>query len=135
MREHGAVAARLALATRAVELEAARLSGSVSPSRLRQLERAAGRARRDAVQAGEWSAAVGGGENLEQEDLPRAEAQVTSGADELAGAMVALRAYARALVPAAIERYRSRLARGREQWDEGITEVWHLAHASNPPIV
>lgn len=141
--EHRAGAARAAAATRAVEVEVSRLSGSTapspSPSQLHRLAAAAREARRATVTAGEWR--VGGGPQeisegtSEEEDLPRAESQVTMGANDLAGAMSALQAYARAPSAAGLASYRSRLEQGREQWNEGATEVWYLAHAPRAPTV
>jgi hypothetical protein len=129
--EHVVGAARAAAATKAVEAEVSRLSSSPTRSQLERLARAAGEGHRNLVQAGEWNVAEGG----EEEDLPRAEAEVTEGANELANAMSALQAYARAPSTAALARYESKLAHGREQWNEGISELWHLAHGSNPPTV
>lgn len=129
---------KAAAATNAVELRASRLSGApASASQLKRLARAAASARRAAVYAGEWSVAAGGegGGVEEEEDLPRAETQVTEGANELARAVAALQAYARAPSAAALARYQNRLASAREEWDEGISEIWHLAHRSNPPTV
>lgn len=127
-----------ATATNTLELRASGLSGAPeSASQLKRLARAAASARRAAVHAGEWSVAAGGegGGAEEEEDLPRAETQATEGANELARAVAALQTYARAPSAAALARYQNKLASGREQWDEGISEIWHLAHRSNPPTV
>ncbi len=135
---HGAAAMRAAAAANTVELRASGLSGApASASQLKRLARAAASARRAAVYAGEWSVAGGGegGGAEEEEDLPRAETQVTEGANELARAVAALQAYTRAPSAAALARYQDQLAGGREKWDEGISEIWHLARRSNPPTV
>ncbi len=131
LNEHAARAARTAAATKAVEAEVSRLSSSPTRPQLERLARAASEAHRNVVQAGEWNVADGG----EEEDLPRAEAEVTEGANELANAMSALLAYARAPSAAALARYESELAHGRERWNEGISQLWYLAHESNPPTV
>ncbi|HSZ04431.1 MAG TPA: hypothetical protein VK778_04420 [Solirubrobacteraceae bacterium] len=136
--EHGAAAKRAAAATKAVEADVSRLSGSPSRSQLQPLTRAAAQARRDDVQAGEWDVAKsgeGGEEGVEEEDLPRAETEATEGANELANAMSALQAYVRAPSTAALAHYRSELAHGQEQWDESVTQLWFLAHEHHPPLV
>jgi hypothetical protein len=131
LNEHVAAAARAAAATKAVEAEVSRLSSSPTRPQLERLARAAGKGHRNVVQAGEWNVAEGG----EEEDLPLAETEVTGGAKELANAISALRAYARAPSAAALARCESELAQGREKWNAGISELWYLAHESNPPTV
>lgn len=131
LNEHVAGATRAAAATKAVEADVSRLSNSPTRLQLEALAPAAGEARRNLVQVSEWNVAEGG----EEEDLPRAEAEVTEGASELANAMSALLAYARAPSAAVLARYHSELARGREQWNEGISQIWYLAHESSPPTV
>jgi hypothetical protein len=136
--EHAAAAKRAAAATRVVTDALARLPGSASPSQLEQIAPAAAQARRDDVQAGEWNIAQsgeGGEEGAEEEDLPRAETEATEAADELAKAMSALQAYIRAPSAAALAGYESKLAHGREQWDESVTQLWFLAHKHGPPLV
>ena len=108
------------------------------PLAARRLAHAAAQARRSSVRAGEWNVAKsgeGGEEGVEEEDLPRAETEATEAANQLSGAMSALEAYTRAPSAAALARYESKLAHGREVWDESISEIWHLAHGSSPPIV
>ena len=138
LNEHAVTATRVAVATKAVAAAASRLSRSPSRSQLEQLAHAAAQARRSSVLAGEWNVAKsgeGGEEGVEEEDLPRAETEATESANELAGAMAALEAYTRAPTEAAFARYQSKLAHGREVWDESIAEIWHLANHSSPPIV
>ena len=100
-----------------------------------RLARAAAEAHGDAAQASAWSVAGRGEEGAEEEDVPRAETQVTEGAGELVSAMAALQAYARAPSAASLARYKSRLASGKAQWNEGISQLWYLAHASDPPTL
>ncbi len=133
--EHAAVAARVALATRAVELQVVHLGRVPASAQLRSLARAAAQARTELLRASGWAVAGQGQEGAEEEDVPRAETQVTEGAGELAGAMSALQSYARAPGAAALARYQSRLAQERAQWNEGIAQLWHLAHRSHPPTV
>jgi len=138
LREHGSTAARAAAATKAVELEVSHLAGAPSALQLRELARAAARARREAVRASEWDVAKsgeGGEEGAEEEDLPRAETEATAAAGELAGAMSALAAYVRSPSATALARYTSTLASARRQWNESVSQLWFLAHASDPPTV
>jgi hypothetical protein len=136
--EHAAAARRAAAATGAVADDVSRLPSPPSPSQLQQIVPAAAQARRDDVQAGEWNIAKsgeGGEEGAEEEDLPRAETEATEAADALAGAMSALQTYIRAPSAAALAGYQSKLAHGREQWDESVTQLWFLAHKHGPPLV
>lgn len=132
LNEHVAAATRASAATKAVEVEVSRLSSSPTGPQLERLARTAAEGHRNDVRAGEWNVAAEGGE---EEDLPRAEAEVTEGANDLTDAMSALKAYARAPSAAALARYESELAHGREQWNGGISQLWYLAHRSNPPTV
>jgi hypothetical protein len=135
IHEHGGAAARAAAATKALELDVSRLSSAPTRSQLQRLARAAAEGRRDVVQAGEWNVTEGGEEGAEEEDLPRAEHETTEGASELANATSAAQAYARTPTAAALARYQRELARGREQWNEGISQLWYLGHRANPPTV
>jgi hypothetical protein len=132
LKAHLAGATRVAGSTRAVQAEVSRLSSAPAQRRAQRLMRAAAVGHRDLVQASEWNVAAEGGE---EEVLPRAEAGVTEGATELAHAMTALQAYVRAPSAAALLRYERELARGREQWNEGIAQIWYLAGKANPPTV
>lgn len=133
--EHAVAAARVATAAKTVALEISRLAATPTRTQLTLLARDAAQAQRDAAQADEWSVAGRGEEGAEEEDVPRAETQVTEGAGELAAAMSAAQAYARAPSTAPLAQYRSRLAGGQTQWNEGIAQLWYLAHASDPPTV
>jgi hypothetical protein len=136
--EHGREAVRDAQATRSVEAGASGLTRSTSRPKVHLLSRTAEIARRADVEAGEWNlanAGEGGEEGLEEEDLPRAEVETTEAAGELATAMTALQAYLRTSAPDSLDRYRTELARGRERWNESVTQLWHLAHRSSPPTL
>jgi hypothetical protein len=90
------------------------------------------------VQAGEWNLATsgeGGEEGLEEEDLPRAETETTEAAGELANAMASLQRYVHARTPSALAAYKTELDRGRERWDESVSQLWHLAHRGSPPTL
>jgi hypothetical protein len=131
--DHGAAAVRVAAATKSVEADVARLSSHPGSTQLLLLGRAAALAHRELVAAGEWAVAGQGEEGAEEEDVPRAETQVTEAATEMAGAMTALQGYARAPSTAALARYASKLVPARQQWDEGISQLWFLAHAAGAP--
>jgi hypothetical protein len=133
--EHAGQAARMAAATKAVELEISRLSPAPSSAQLAGLARAAAQAHGDAARASAWNVAGRGEEGAEEEDVPRAETQVTEGAGEMASAMSALQAYAKGPSAASLARYMSELAGGQTQWNEGISQLWYLAHASDPPTI
>ncbi len=133
--EHATVATRAAAATKVVEADVSRLSSAPTRSQLQRLARAAAQGHRDIVLAGEWNVSEAGEAGVEEEDLPRAETETTDGADELADAVSAVQAYARAPDASARASFERELARGREQWNEGIAQVWYLAHESDPPIV
>lgn len=136
LKEHAAGATRAAEATMAVEAQVAQLPSSPTRPQLERLAGVAGHGRRSTVQVGEWNVGEPSvAEGSEEEDLPRAEAQVTEGANELADAMSALQSYVRAPSAAALARYNSELAHGRERWNEGISQLWFLAGRSNPPTV
>lgn len=130
LSEHLAAIRSAAIATRAVEAEVSRLSSPPSRLQLERLTPVAAKGHRSVVGASEWDVAEG-----EEEDLPQAEAEVTEGANELAHATSALLAYARAPGTAALTRDESELAHGREKWNGGISQLWFLAHESNPPTV
>jgi hypothetical protein len=137
--EHIAGAARAATAVKAGEVELAQLPSRPTRAQLERLVRTAGAGRGDVAAAGKWHiveiSPASSEEGAEEEDLPRAESQATQGATELATAMSALQAYARAPSASALARYRSELAAGREQWNEGISQLWYLAHTPNAPTL
>lgn len=136
--EHGATAARTAAAVKVVDGEAALLSSPPTRTQLQRLDQAAARARRAAVRASEWDvskSSEGGEEGVEEEDLPRAESEATTAANELARAMSALQVYLRAPSAPALARYRDELAHAREVWDESVSQLWFLAHRSGVPNI
>ena len=138
--EHAVAARHAAASARALALALARLTYSPGRSGTVLLARVAAEAHRDLLRASEWSVAGQGEEGAEEEDVPRAETQVAEGAGELAEAFSALEAPAAATSvsapsASALARYRSELASGRAQWNEGIAQLWYLAHASHPPTI
>ncbi|HMD56476.1 MAG TPA: hypothetical protein VKG82_03285 [Solirubrobacteraceae bacterium] len=130
-REHAGEAARAAAATRTVQAAVSRLSRPPTQTQLEQLSLDARRGRRDVVPASEWSVT----ENGEEEDVSQAELELNEGATAFLMAMAALRAYARAPRQSELAVYEDQLAHGRERWDQGIRQLWYLAHQPNPPTV
>jgi hypothetical protein len=92
---------------------------------------AARRAKRLVTPATEWQVT----ENGEEEDLSQAELEVNEGAKAYLSVIDALRAARRPPGGPALASYRSQLARGREQWDQGARQLWYLAHRGAPPAV
>jgi hypothetical protein len=134
-REHAVQAARIAATTQAVELEVSRLSPAPTAAQLEQLARAADGAHGESAQASAWNVAGREEEGAEEEDVPRAETQVTEGAGALASAMSVLQDYTRAPSAASLASFKGGLAAGKAQWNEGISQLWYLAHASAPPTL
>jgi hypothetical protein len=135
IQEHGTAASRMAASTRTLELQATRASHSRGSAADARLAQAAVAARREVVKAGEWNPAGGVEAAAEEEDLPRAESEVTDGADDLLDVVATIEAYARAPRASTLARYESELSRAREQWNEGISELWFLARRSGPPTI
>jgi hypothetical protein len=137
--EHLTEASRVAAAINADELDLTQLGPHPTRAQLARLLRTVSAGRGDVVAAGEWhTVAISAArveEGGEEEDIPRAETQATEGASELAAALSALQSYARAPSARALASYRSELATGREQWNEGIAQLWHLAHMSRAPTI
>jgi hypothetical protein len=131
--EHAKAAASVAVATQAVELEISRLSTSPTRSQLARLAAEASQTHTRLLRVSGWQVAGQGEEGAEEEDLPRAETQVAEGAEALAAAMSLLGSYARLPAAVTLANYRSRLASGRISWNEGISQLWYLAHKSTPP--
>ncbi len=137
--EHLNEASRVAAAIKDDELGLRELPPRPSRAQLARLLRTVSTGRRDVVAAGEWHtvavSAASAEEGGEEEDIPRAETQATEGASKLATALSALQSYARAPSAPALASYRSELAAGREQWNEGIAQLWHLAHMPSAPTI
>jgi hypothetical protein len=128
---HAGAARSAAMAADAVQSQFSKLPVPPTPGELEALTRAASAAHRDLVAVSEWNTLQGG----EEEDLQQSEIEVTEGATHLAGAMAALRIYASAPRRAALARYRSELTFGRSRWNEGIVQLWYLAHRSDAPTI
>jgi hypothetical protein len=137
--EHLTEASRVAAAIKADELGLTQLPPHPARAQLAGLLRTVSTGRGGVVAAGEWHTVAVSAERAEEggeeEDIPRAETQAREGATELAAALSALQSYARSPSAHALASYRSELAAGREQWNEGIAQLWHLAHMSNAPTI
>ncbi len=137
--EHLSEASRVAATIKADELELTQLPPHPTRAQLARLLRTVSTGRGDVVAAGEWHtvavSAARAEEGGEEEDIPRAETQATEGVSKLAAALSAVQSYARAPSAHTLASYRSELATGREQWNEGIVQLWHLAHRSDAPTI
>ncbi|MGD1059308.1 MAG: hypothetical protein ABR992_18055 [Solirubrobacteraceae bacterium] len=131
--EHATAASSIAAATKAVEGEVSSLPTSPTSSQLGTLAGAASQAHTSLKQVSGWKIAGQGEEGAEEEDVPRAETQVAEGAEELLSAMSALGSYARTPRASTLADYKSKLASGSISWNEGISQLWYLAHKSTPP--
>jgi hypothetical protein len=130
-REHGAEAAQTAQAARALGAEVAGLPARPSTSRLEALAVAEHRTRRDLLAAAKWTVVEDG----EEEGVSQATKEINEGTGALLQAMTEIRLYASTLRPGYLADYRTELARGREYWNQGITQLWYVAHKSSPPKI
>jgi hypothetical protein len=135
LNEHATAARSLVSMTRAVGAEVAGLTGSPAASQLAGIARAAGEAHDAALKDSEWNVPGAGEEGAEEEDVPRAGTQVTEGAGELAKAMSDLKSYTKSPNTAALRHYKGKLANARVEWNEGIAQLWYLAHRSHAPTI
>jgi hypothetical protein len=78
----------------------------------------------------EWVTAEGGAE----ETLSSAEIEADDGANEMRDALGGLVAYAGRPAAGTLARYEAQLRSGREKWDEGVRQIWHLGSRPDPPI-
>lgn len=131
--EHAQAATRIAAATKTVELGVSRLPASPARTQLSTLAVEALRARTRLTEVGRWTVRGEGEEGAEEEDIPRAETQVAEGAEALAAAMSSLASYTSMPEKVVLARYQNRLSSGRTSWNEGISQLWYLAHESKSP--
>jgi outer membrane murein-binding lipoprotein Lpp len=135
LEEHSRAATDLAQMTRTVAADVGGLAGAGTSAQLTRLARASGETHDYAVKAGEWNIPGAGQEGAEEEDVPRATAQVIEGAGELAKAMAYLKTYARTPRTLALRHYKGSLANARIEWNEGIAQLYYLAHRSHAPTL
>ncbi len=130
--ERGQKAAQVGSSVRAVEAEVRALSSPPTRQQLAHLVKGAQRAneRIDATLRG-WVV----GEDVEGEELPTIEAQLSEGAGALKNALAALTTYAGNPSAAALAPYTRYLKSAREKWNEAVTQLWHVAMQPDPPTV
>ena len=66
-------------------------------------------------------------------DLGQAEAEVSTGANDLANAMSALVTYTESPSSATLVQFLSQYQNARGEWDNGIRTIWRIGGAANPP--
>lgn len=133
--EHQQQAVRVQQGAVAADAALARLSSPPTAGQLRALARTAQQGHDLIARAhDEWVSAQGGAE----ETLSSAEIEADDGANEIRDALAGLVVYAgRAGRPDAgtLARYEAQMKSGREKWDEGISQIWHLGSRPDPPTV
>ena len=92
------------------------------------------RAHPAALLASEWSPSASSEAGSEEENVQRAEAQVTEAPRNWRARRPPSRA-TRATGAGCARRYPSEMAHAREQWNEGIAQLWFLAHRTNLPTL
>jgi hypothetical protein len=130
-REHAAEASQAAAAARAVAADVGGLPAKPSTAALEAIAVAEHRTRRDLLAASKWTVS----ENGEEEGVSQAEKEVNEATGALLQAMTDIRIYAQDRRPVALANYRKELALGREYWDQGITQLWFVAHKAGPPKI
>ncbi len=129
--EHAAGVRSAVSAAKAAATDLSGLSTPPSPAQLGRLALYARRLRRAVVPAANWSVS----EHGEEADVMQAETEVGEGAGYLIKAASALHAYANGPNQASLALYRSQLGRGRELWNNGVIQLWYLAHKAAPPTI
>jgi hypothetical protein len=129
VNEHKTEAVRAQLAIREAEAQLDALPVSPTRAGLRRLRRAAriARERINEVRLRTYESP--------EEELPTAESEAAAGANELNQALSVLVSYTRHPHAASLVRYRQYMNRGREEWNQAMTELWRLAGESRPPIL
>ncbi len=131
IREHSAEAGQAAGAVRAVTADVDGLSARPSAAALAAVVLAQHRTRRDLLAASKWTVS----ENGEEEGVSQAEKELNEATGALLQAMTDIRIYAEDRRPVALVHYRKELALGREYWDQGITQLWFVAHRAGAPKI
>jgi hypothetical protein len=131
VNEHKTDAFRAQLAIQEAEALLNSLPASPTRAELRRLRRAAriGRERINEVRARLPTY------ETHEEELPTAESEAATGANGLNEAMGVLISYTRHPHAASLARYRQYMSRGREEWNQAVTELWRLARESPPPVL
>jgi hypothetical protein len=129
--EHAGEAARASRAVARVVADVAALPPGPSRATVDALAVHAFAARRSLLAAVQWKVI----ENGEEESVSQAEREVNEGAGALLKAMTAIRQYADTGDRVARTRYQNELGGGRERWDQGLLELWHVSRRSDPPKI
>lgn len=129
--QHRRAAVTAAKAVRAMESDLPAAPGGAGASQRAALEVLALRAKRRMTPASEWA----GPERGEEENLQQAETEVSEAAQDVLKAIRSLRRYASTGSASALSSYRSQMVPAREKWNEGITQLWYLAHQHDPPTI
>jgi hypothetical protein len=129
--EHGGEAARASRTVARVVVDVAELPTRPSQAIAEALAVDAQAARRRLLAAVQWTVR----ENGEEEGVSQAEREVNEGAAALLKAMTAIREYADTGSRVALARYRYELNGGRERWNQGLLELWHVSRKANPPRI
>jgi len=128
---HGAEAAAAADAEHVVERRLAALSQPPATAQLEALEGKIARARRRFLAASRWEIS----ENGEEENTGQAETELSEGTQQMLKGLTALRAYTVSRSPAELAEYRLRLRNARARWNQGISQIWFLAHRRGAPTI
>ncbi len=131
LRAHEGEVRHTAEVTKTVEADVAGLSRPPSTAQLQALALAIHHARRAYLAAASWAVS----ENGEEEDIVHAEQELNEAAGAMLKAFTELRVYTQARRPAALAIAHVRIAEGRENWNQGITHLWYLAHRSGAPTI
>lgn len=130
--EHGGQAARLGASVRAIDARLRALGAAPTRAQLAALSRSAQRTSEqvDELRSG-WTAP----ENVEAEELPTIEDEISEGAGSVKNAMAALVAYAGNPSATALAPVTADLEHAAEHWNEGVTQLWHDAKQADPPTL
>ena len=128
-REHGAEARSAATAIGRLTAAVGALGGNPSAAQLESVELQQHLARRRLLAAASWTQL----ENGEEEGVSQAEREIHEAAGALLRAMTSIRLYTQTRSPAALAAYRQQFAAGREYWNQGISQLWHIAKVPGAP--
>ncbi len=130
--EHGQRVASVGPTVRAVESEVAALASPPTEKQLARLSEAAqmADAHVDEARSG-WNV----NESSEEEEFSTIETQLSEGAVELKNAMAALVTYAGNPSAATFAPYTTHIRSGREKWNEGVVQLWHVLKRRAPPTL
>jgi len=130
IKEHVSDANRVQASVQAVEIGVAQAAKSETESSLDELAQLAQTAHdnlntiRNDFASGSYSG-----------EVEKASAQVFTSANGLKNAMGALVAYTGNPDPATLAHFTSQYMPAKEEWDEGVSAIWRLAHEANPPTL